>query len=80
MTNTPADYCKKFIQAIKVFKRRPKLNSSNLQQRETVVLALDVLQLRQDVNGEPIGLAPLHVAAVHIVTACQDDTENFPEN
>lgn len=48
-----------------------------LQERHGVVPGLDVLDLGQDVDGEPVRLPALPVAAVHVVAAGQDDAEDL---
>jgi len=42
---------------------------SNLQECHTVVLAFNVLQLRQDVNCETVGLTSLKISSIHVVSA-----------
>ena len=46
------------------------------KQVDGVILALHILDLGQNVDHEPVSLAPLPVAAVHVVTAGEQHGEH----
>lgn len=48
------------------------LSNNKVQECEARVLALDVLDLRKDLETKSICLAPSPVAAVHVITKGQD--------